>query len=89
MNIQELTPSAREVHSHLVPYALTDTKVLCLWPGKPLDQSHRHPSQLMAIHPAMELTIDGDEETGRSSSPAWTNSSRSVNTVGLDIPTPR
>ena len=35
--------------------------VFCLLQDKPLDQSHRHPSQLMAIHPAMDVTIDGSD----------------------------
>jgi hypothetical protein len=36
--------------------------VLALWKDKLLDYSHRHPSHLMAIHPAMDITIDGGEE---------------------------
>jgi alpha-L-fucosidase 2 len=58
----ELTAAAREVRATLAPYALTEGKVLCLWEGKPLDVSYHHPSQLMAIHPAMDLTIEGDDE---------------------------
>ncbi len=58
----ELTPAALDVRQRLAPYALTEQKALCLWPGKPLDEPHRHPSHLMAIHPAMDLTIDGDDE---------------------------
>jgi len=54
----ELTSSAKEVRAQLVAYHLTARKELCLWAGKPLDESHRHPSHLMAIHPAMDLTID-------------------------------
>lgn len=58
----DLGTSAREVRGKLVPYPLTPGKALCLWPGKPLDESHRHPSHLMAVHPAMDLTVeDGDE----------------------------
>jgi hypothetical protein len=57
----ELTPGAREVRARLAPYALTEGKVLCLWPGRPLDISYHHPSQLMAIHPAMDLTIEGGD----------------------------
>lgn len=60
---EELSASARNIRQELAPYALTPQKVLCLWPGQPLDESHRHPSHLMAIHPMMDLTIDGDEET--------------------------
>jgi len=59
----ELSSSARDVHEQLAPYALTPQKVLCVWPGHALEESHRHPSHLMAIHPAMDLTIEGDEET--------------------------
>jgi len=58
----ELTEAAREVRAKLVPSHLTANRELCLWAGKPLDESHRHPSHLMAIHPAMELTIEGGEE---------------------------
>lgn len=59
LGIGELSSAAREVQERLPPYALTAAGALCLWPGKPLDESHRHPSQLMAIHPAMDLTIEG------------------------------
>jgi alpha-L-fucosidase 2 len=55
---QELTASAQDVHGRLVPYHLTAKKELCLWADKPLDESHRHPSHLMAIHPAMDLTVE-------------------------------
>lgn len=63
LGIAELCEEARAVRSALVPYALTAEKVLSLSPGKPLDESHRHPSQLMAIHPAMDLTLMGDANT--------------------------
>ena len=59
---RDLTAAAREVREHLTPYPLTEARVLCLWPGKPLDESHRHPSHLMAIHPAMDLTVEGGDE---------------------------
>jgi alpha-L-fucosidase 2 len=62
LQIDDLTTAANEVRRKILPYALTDNKELCLWPGKPLDESHRHPSHLMAIHPTMDLTIDGNEE---------------------------
>jgi len=58
----DLTAAALEVRQKLAPYALTAGKALCLWPGHPLDEPHRHPSHLMAIHPAMDLTIEGGEE---------------------------
>ncbi|MBT4502446.1 MAG: hypothetical protein HOC74_32230 [Gemmatimonadetes bacterium] len=58
----ELSGAAKRVHKRLVPYFLTAAKELCLWPGKLLDESHRHPSHLMAIHPAMDLTSDDGEE---------------------------
>lgn len=61
LGIVNLSPAAVEVHAKLVPYHLTDNKVLCLWAGKPLDESHRHPSHLMAIHPAMDLTVEDSE----------------------------
>ena len=63
LGIDEISSSAREVHSKIVPYSLTEKKELCLWPGKVLDEPHRHPSHLMAIHPIMDMTIDGDENT--------------------------
>ncbi len=59
----ELTESARQVHANLMHYHLTAKKELCLWQDHPLDESHRHPSHLMAIHPAMDLTIEGDAES--------------------------
>ncbi len=62
LGMQELTSSAVEVREKLVPYALSETKALLLWPGQALDESHRHPSHLMAIHPAMDLTVEGGEE---------------------------
>ncbi len=58
----ELSAAALEVRARLVPYPLTESKALCLWPGQVLDEPHRHPSQLMPIHPAMDLTIEGDDE---------------------------
>lgn len=58
----DLTAAAQELRDDLAPYPLTDGNVLCLCPGRPLDESHRHPSQLMAVHPAMDLTIEGGEE---------------------------
>ena len=57
-----LSASARALRGRLAPYALTTHKALCLWPGKPLDESHRHPSHLMAIHPGMDLTVDDGPE---------------------------
>jgi len=59
---EDLSASARDILARLVPYHLTEKSELCLWAGKPLDESHRHPSHLMAIHPAMDLTIDGGDE---------------------------
>ncbi len=57
----ELTPDAQDILQRLVPYHLTGSGVLCLWADKPLDESHRHPSHLMAVHPAMDVTTDGAE----------------------------
>lgn len=62
LGLNEHTPSAREICARLAPYPLTDKQELCLWPGKLLDESHRHPSHLMAIHPAMDLTIEGGDQ---------------------------
>jgi alpha-L-fucosidase 2 len=58
----DLSASAAALRERLAPYPLTEDKVLCLWPGRPLDESHRHPSHLMPIHPAMDLTIEGDDK---------------------------
>lgn len=65
LGIDVLSDSAGEIHDKLVPYHLTGDGVLCLWKDKPLDESHRHPSHLMAIHPAMDITIDGGAEALR------------------------
>ena len=65
LGLQDLAPSACEVRAALAPYSLDEAGALCLWPGKPLDESHRHPSHLMAIHPAMDLTIADGEESRR------------------------
>ncbi len=65
LGISELTAAAAEVRRHLAPYALTESGALALWPGQALDEPHRHPSHLMAIHPATDLTIEGDEEARR------------------------
>jgi alpha-L-fucosidase 2 len=62
LGLDDLKASARALRERLAPYPLTEGKVLCLWPGKPLDESHRHPSHLMPIHPAMDLTVEGTEE---------------------------
>ena len=61
LGLSEFTERAQSVHDGVMPYHLTADGVLCLWADQPLDESHRHPSHLMAIHPAMDLTIDGDE----------------------------
>jgi len=72
LGIADLTPEARRVHDRLPPYALgkpdvplasgfSAERILALWPGQLLTESHRHPSHLMAIHPAMDLTIEGDD----------------------------
>lgn len=62
LGIEKLSRDAGAIHEKLVPYHLTEKKELCLWSGKLLDESHRHPSHLMAIHPAMDLTIAGEDE---------------------------
>jgi alpha-L-fucosidase 2 len=66
LGVRELTAVAREVHEGLISYAVSSAGELCLWPGKPLDESHRHPSHLMAIHPAMDLTIEGSAADRRT-----------------------
>ena len=63
LDLDALSAAATQVRQQLVPYHLSEEGALCLWSGQPLDESHRHPSQLMAIHPCMDLTIDQDEET--------------------------
>ncbi len=73
LGLDDLTPDARRVHDTLPPYALgkpavplasgfSAEKILALWPGQLLTESHRHPSHLMAIHPAMDLTVEGTDE---------------------------
>ncbi len=62
LEISALTADANRIKERLIPYSLTENGALCLWPGKVLDESHRHPSHLMAIHPAMDWTIDDGEE---------------------------
>jgi len=61
----DLTRAAREVHRQLVSYHLSDRGELCVWAGTLLDESHRHPSHLMAIHPAKDLTIEDGKEARR------------------------
>jgi alpha-L-fucosidase 2 len=41
----------RALHARLGPLAVSDTGVLLVAPGEALSASHRHHSQLMAIHP--------------------------------------
>ncbi|MHA1108906.1 MAG: glycosyl hydrolase family 95 catalytic domain-containing protein, partial [Alphaproteobacteria bacterium] len=65
LGLSDLSPDAARIKERLAPYALTEEGALCLWPGKALDESHRHPSHLMAIHPAMDWTIEDDAETRR------------------------
>ncbi|MDP8217964.1 MAG: hypothetical protein P9M03_04495 [Candidatus Theseobacter exili] len=74
LKIEDLRERAKEIHHKLVGYHFVDfnvpgnarvpegTPVLGVWKDKALDRSHRHPSHLMAIHPAMDITIDGSEE---------------------------
>jgi len=61
LGVADLADAACSVRATLAPYALSDHGELCLWPGKPLDESHRHPSHLMAIHPGMDLTVEGTD----------------------------
>ena len=76
LGVEDLSGRAREIHERLVEYHLVpfdhpasyvrsdvrkDPCVLGLWANKPLDYSHRHPSHLMAIHPAMDITVEGSE----------------------------
>lgn len=62
LGLKLLSPAATALHQRLVPYHLTEKKELCLWAKTPLDESHRHPSHLMAIHPAMDITVDDGED---------------------------
>lgn len=73
--LHDLTARARAIHAKLVPYHLVEHQpplsncarpsrgpfVLAVWKDHPLDRSHRHPSHLMAIHPGMDITIEGSE----------------------------
>jgi alpha-L-fucosidase 2 len=65
LGVEELSADAARIREQLAPYALTDDGALCLWKDKPLDDPHRHPSHLMAIHPAMDITIEGSDEDRR------------------------
>ena len=80
LELDELSARAREIHSRLVGYHLVEFDypasyvrgtapkgrcVLALWEEHALDYSHRHPSHLMAIHPAMDITIEGSEAERR------------------------
>lgn len=66
LGINEYSARASEILYCLVEYHLVEHvqfgKVLGLWKDKPLDEAHLHPSHLMAIHPAMDFTIDGSEK---------------------------
>ena len=76
MGIAEHSGRAIEIHEKLVPYHMVELDhpasyvrgrapegpcVLALWADKPLDYSHRHPSHLMAIHPAMDIIVEGPD----------------------------
>ena len=65
LGVDALRASARDVRARLVPYSLTANQELCLWPDKSLEESHRHPSHLMPIHPAMDLTTEDGEDARR------------------------
>ncbi len=75
LGIEDLAPRAREIHDRIAPYHFAEYTlplssnagqsrgpyVLAVWKDRPLDRSHRHPSHLMAIHPAMDITVEGSE----------------------------
>ena len=65
LGVDDLSAAAKSIRARLAPYALSERNELCLWPDKLLDTSHLHPSHLMAIHPAMDLTTDGDQQQKR------------------------
>ena len=72
LEIKQFSSVARNIKSKLVKYhiiayensdfVISCQKVLGLWADKLLDESHRHPSHLMAIYPAMDITIDGGKD---------------------------
>jgi alpha-L-fucosidase 2 len=55
----------RSLHARLGPLAVSDTGVLLLAPGEALATSHRHHSQLMAIHPLGLIHPDNAAEERR------------------------
>ncbi|MHC4872963.1 MAG: glycosyl hydrolase family 95 catalytic domain-containing protein, partial [Planctomycetota bacterium] len=75
LNISTFSEKASEIHDNLAQYYLLEFDpesrynfpvsgpyILGVWKNKLLDDPHRHPSHLMAIYPAMDITIDGGEE---------------------------
>lgn len=55
----------RSLHARLGPLVVSDTGVLLVAPGEPLAASHRHHSQLMAIHPLGLLHPENNAEDRR------------------------
>ncbi|MBF9017000.1 MULTISPECIES: glycoside hydrolase N-terminal domain-containing protein [unclassified Oceanispirochaeta] len=52
----------RDIHEKLPPLAVTDSGVLMLSPDEELKESHRHFSQLMAVHPLRLLNYSYNED---------------------------
>ncbi len=62
---EQLSARAEQVRADLADYAINDEGGLMLWPGRDYDESHRHPSHVMCIHPFDDMNVDGGEEAVR------------------------
>ncbi len=72
LGVAERSERALEIRRKLAPYAYMAysnrnyevdlKKVLALWPGQLMEESHRHPSHMMAIYPALDITLEDGEE---------------------------
>ncbi len=61
----QFTSRAECVAANLADYAINDEGGLMLWPGRDYNESHRHPSHVMCIHPFDDINVDGGEEALR------------------------
>lgn len=61
----QMTDRAKDISAHLAGYAINEEGGLMLWPGREYDESHRHPSHLMGVHPLDDITVEGGEEQRR------------------------
>ncbi len=61
----ECTERAEYVAEKLADYAVNERGGMMLWPGRAYDESHRHPSHIMSIHPYDDVNVDGGPEAQR------------------------